>query len=502
MRRTTPANSGRAAMLPCGNRSLVWFVLAAFVLSSALGVQHALLAQAPKSKKAKKKAPKSTKKAPKKKSKSTRSKTRKKKKRVPKLPSNFTPSKPIPPVMTIEKQLMTEKEEADFRKMGPERKYRDALKSPNPNDKEKAAIAAGAEWQIKRMSMKKYRNELHKLRQVILRDVMMYARRSPAARKELLQQLTNKSVLLFDNNFYVRLNVVVLLTQLNLVDEKKMTGVKMVAFSPVAKPLLQVVADKTQLDAIKVQAVKGLTRACRFGDPPVISKFRPAIALALVPELARQDTHWWYQMRLAEGMAASGIVFDPKDRRRAFVVESLARSMNDVKRHWIARCEAAKSLGRVPLGGKNINPSLEDLVYWTVALTRRMSQDFNKSPKRFYWRVCYDDVYLAFHSENAAAARRRAGFLQKGGNQNHVQGAYKTVVPLVKHVQKRPGRPFSPEMMQPIDDWLKRNQPPKPLAVGPPVAPKAAGSPTTPPKSVGPSAKSSKAAQATGPSGG
>jgi len=455
VRRTTPANCRYVSRLPGPRQSVIWSIIVTLALSSALGLQHALFAQSLETKNP---VTKSTEKQA---AKSSRLKSVGAKEQTSKLPSGFNPPQQILPVMTLEKELLTKQEEARFRKTGLLKRYRDSLKSLNPTEKDKDAIAQGAVWHLKRMSMKKYRNALPSLRQEILRDLLLYARQSPAARKELLQQLTSKSELLFDNNFYVRLNAVILLTQLNLVEPKG--DVELVAYVPVAKPLLKIVKDKKQLDPIKVQAVKGLTRICRLGALPLTDEIRPEIAVALVAELARQGTHWWYQMRLAEGLAACGVASNPSNRDDAMVVNSLSQTMSNEKRHWIARSAAAKALGRVPLE-KAANHSLESLVYWTIELAYRMSQDFDKNPEQSFWRVCYENVYLAFHALNTDESKRRAGFLQKGGGQNYVQGAYEIIVPLVKYIRDTtPPKQFPREIVRPIKDWLKRNEPPKPI---------------------------------------
>ncbi len=374
------------------------------------------------------------------------------------LPKDFAPRQKTPPVMTIEKPLMTEAQETTLKKEQP--RFSKALSSGS----EDPIIKRGAEYLVNRMSMKKYRRELPDVREEILRPLRLSAKDLNPARRQLLKELTNYAAGLLDNQFHVRLNAVILLSQLNLKEAAISGDPPAVAYAPAAVPLLAVINDKTQLDAIKVQAVNGLTRICTTSDPADVSKYKVDVAKAFAADLARADSHWWYQMRLAEGLGKIGVSIDPQNRQ-AFVRERLQQTMADKNREWLVQCEAAKSLGRIPT-----DPAMpyKDIAVGIVSLCARMTADFNKNPKRFGWELSYTNLYLAFKPIDAAERNKKAGLLQKS-TQPIVRQAYDSVLPVVVHV-RNVKTTVPAELINKMSELLKKEQAVTNQGAKPPIA--------------------------------
>ncbi|MCH7872013.1 MAG: threonine synthase [Planctomycetes bacterium] len=151
-----------------------------------------------------------------------------------------------------------------------------------------------------------YRSQLSAFNKTFLQEIRVAAnpkfQRDPAAaktfRKYVLDGVIAKSRDLFDNNFYVRLNVVMLLSQLNRVEGSR--GIEAVAYAPVSVPLLDIMRDKDQTEPVKIAAVQGLKRILLIGKADKNQK--NDIAVELMAQLGQRASMYWYPMRLAEAL--------------------------------------------------------------------------------------------------------------------------------------------------------------------------------------------------------
>ncbi len=397
----------------------------------------------------------------------------------PELPG-FSPPRAIPEIMRISKPLLTAAEEREYLRSADGRGFASALRTGKRSRSADQMIRKGVRYRLYKMTMKKNQGALHKIREELLRDLKgagLLEKKLEAKvsfREFVVQEVTARAEELLDNNFHVRLQAVIVLAQLNLLEEDRRNKQPAVAFTPAAEVLLKVVVDKDQPQAMKIQAVKGLKRIALLGRPDNDLKFR--IADNLVEQLTDENLHYWYQMRLAEALGAIDL-FLHRNTQTPFIVDALSKVVVDRKRHWIVRCQAARSLGRahlVPQGtggraGGKVNVRL--IAYQIADLGRQMADGYNKNPRAFYWKDCYFKLYLAFQPLDDGEKRRHAGLLMRmeqikdprfAADKQLVKDAYQAVVlPLARDVLK-PNAParLPKEMLNEIDEWLLKKKPP------------------------------------------
>ncbi len=423
------------------------------------------------------------------------------------LPPGLIQARDIPPEMQITKEMYTDAEEIEFRRKGL-KPFEDALKSSNLTDEEKKAIDAGAKYMIDRFTMKKFREEeapkkgdkpgavlrnappkerLHDLRKTILNDIKLKAK-TPASREYLLKAITDRCEQLLDNHFIVRLNVVLLLSQLSSEYPTKV-GVEPPAYVGACPVLLKVVKDDKQHQAIKIPAVRGLIRICRTGLPPDPNdKRRAEIALALAAELKRNDTYWWYQMVLVECLATAGVTVDPAARNNPVVLDALRDTISDKKRHWEVRTKAAKAVGRLP---PDNNVNIAPTAYAIANLGYEMAQAYNASPARVEWKYYSFNLFFAFKAERGeplVLGKRKPGLMEALPNSKDVKDAYDQILLIANHMLNADDKQFSKEQLKGFSDWLDSRRPANvPPANNAPVgaSPKSEPAPQTKPASTG-----------------
>ncbi|MFN0199145.1 MAG: hypothetical protein ACKVT0_20540 [Planctomycetaceae bacterium] len=373
----------------------------------------------------------------------------------PGLPAGFVPPRPVPEVTNIEKELLTAEEEKAFK---PDlTKYQRALTSATLSEETRVLITRGIKFRLLRMTRKVHRPILHLLRNDILYKDLAFAKELEV-RTFFLEELTKASADLLDNNFHVRLNVVLLLGNLKLTEENEKRETQDVAFTPALEVLLKVFDDKTQLEAIKIPAVHGLQRICQIGTPNRDQRLR--VAEVFVSELNNIASNAWYQMRLAEGLGWVGIIHDRQPR--PFVVQTLATVLVDEKRDWQVRAQAARALGRAPLDG-SINVSL--ISYAIVDLAAQGTTACNQAPpgRTPYWIDFYLTLYLSFQPETGAERKAGHGLILR--NKPASNPAYEQILTLVNHIldeeiaDKDGKRSFSQEQVDAIVAWLENNPP-------------------------------------------
>jgi hypothetical protein len=387
------------------------------------------------------------------------------------------------PELNIVKELYKDGDEKEFvskTKLA----FDSALKSSAPNDEEKKALDAGAKYWVYRFTMKKYYEEeppqkgnklvpakkgeapkerLHNLRKNLLDVVRNNAKITPAAREYFLKQVTKYGEDLLDNNLVVRQNILLVLGQLPLDNGNIAKGIEPTPYIPAYTVLLKVIKDEKQPESVKIAAlVGGLSRICRTGlsaADPANDKKRAEIAMALVPELANKNAHFWYQFRLAECLGAAGVTFDPANKNNPIVLQTLAEVVADKNRHWQARCEAARAIGRLPLDNTlNMTPVLFEM----VKLGYDMAQGYNANPKKESWPNYFFTLYMAFKAEKPetviAGGKRKAGLLAALPPKD-VKDVYDLVFQMLSHLADNPGKQYSPEKIESFDTWLRSHEP-------------------------------------------
>lgn len=395
------------------------------------------------------------------------------------------------PEMEIENELYTDGQETDFTRKS-KTAFEKALASGALTDDEKKVIDAGAKYWIYRFTMKKYREEeapkkedrpavgaaksttpkerLPDLRRKVL-DLVKYTAKTPVAREYLLKQLTDRCGELLDNNFVVRQNIILLLGTLSSAFPPPGKPIEPTPYDPAYAVLLKVIKDDKQHEILKVDALIGLLRICKLGLPlPDANndRKRAEIAIALVPELVRKNTHWWYQARLAECLGAAGVTYDPGNKTNPVVLQTLAEIVADEKRDLQARVEAAKAIGRLPLDNQlNIAP----VVHHIVNLGHQIVQANNANPKKQPWGNYFFTpqpqlgfgLYYAFRSENKDArvpgGKRKPGLLEALPATKEVKDAYEQILLMTLHFIDNPGKQMAEAQVKSIQEWLRLRAP-------------------------------------------
>lgn len=389
---------------------------------------------------------------------------------------------PLPELLIV-KELYTDGQEADYLKTK-KTPFENALKNSPLSDDDKKAIDAGAKYWVYRFTLKKFfeeeppknadkgattkkgdppRERLHNLRKSLLDVVRNNAKITPAAREYFLKQVTEHSAELLDNNLVVRQNILLLLGQLSIDNGNIAKGIEPTPYVPAYTELLKVIKDNKQHEVLKITALTGLLRICRLGlssADPANDKKRAEIAMALVPELARKNTHWWYQFRLAECLGATGVTFDPVNKTNPIVLQTLAEVVADKGRHLQARCEAAKAIGRLPLDNTlNLTPVLFEI----VKLGNDIAQAYNANPKRDSWANYFITLYLAFKAETSTSlvpgGKRKPGLLAALPASKEIKDAYEQILQMALQIVDNPGKEFSAQQLSGFDTWLKNHPP-------------------------------------------
>jgi hypothetical protein len=218
-----------------------------------------------------------------------------------------------------------------------------------------------------------------------------------------------------------------------------------------------VLNDPEQPEAVKIAAARSMIRLVRFGDLPANRRFETA--KDVLAELARTDTHYWYQMRLVELLSTIDAPLD-LETRKPVVVTTLSDIVRDPKRHWHVRAEAARALGRVPLDPQvNISSLVQDLVQFAIEMAKAEQQQ--TKPKSPHWEMTFFKLYLAFQSVDAgekdASKKLRAGLLHNPAAASAAQQPYQLIVPVVNAVIN--DQAITAAQVQALEDWLSKHRP-------------------------------------------
>jgi len=383
----------------------------------------------------------------------------------PKLPPGYrAPAKPSP-AMLVDKELMTTEQEAAEIKALRSAKYATILRAGKLDANAQKILPRWAKWWMYRLTIKENRRTLNKLRQTFLREVTGTAglQDNPVVarsfREAMLKQVTKHAAELLDNHLTARVQAVLILSQLNLDEERRKYKTTRKAYTEAYLPLLSVIDDKAQDVGVKILAANGLKRIALIGDPS--NDVKNQIATSLVRELDNSDAYFWYQWSLAVSMAAIDLPLD-RAARQPIICNALMKAMVEKKRHWIVRCRAAKSLGRAALDPQ-INVEL--MTFEIAQLAQDMAKEYNQKPNQVHWKKCYFDLYLAFQPLNEFEKKRGFGLLQRverpgfSKHRSKTTEAYEHILPFVTHLLWKSPNKLPNSILTPMADWLAKNKP-------------------------------------------
>lgn len=399
------------------------------------------------------------------------------------LPRGFAPPAEPHPSMTIRKPTMSDaeitKEQNDLRKFGGTGIDR-AIRVGDLTPQTREMLGRYARLQIARMAALDFSNpdERRKIGDISSPTLLNlrnagFSQGNPAREREFREAFLSEmakacSEVILDNNFWVRLQAATFLSEMN-VREEPPTGQRQppISYVPAMTPLLDVLADEQQPEAVKVAAAKGVGRLAEYAESiPVELRYRAGAVLT--QELARKGTHPWYQMRLAEALASIELDFDKG--RQPIVLNALLAEIGDNTRHCLGRSASAKALGRAPAPAGAWNDKV--VATALVQLARDMAAKYNQQPNRVEWFSCYENLYLAFVPGQSPTGQAEdltrlptSALLRKGSLPAPLQSAHDLIRPIVEHVLKQPPDPKQPhapiptELIKALDDFLKANKP-------------------------------------------
>lgn len=381
------------------------------------------------------------------------------------LPPGYQPPEEIPAQINLEKPLKPFPDEPGSAKEQLDKLrsqligFRNVLRGGSWNAEAQKLVPLWVKYNFYNMTLPENRSDLNKLSSQFQREIQSAGQLANASnaqrfRANVAREIVSRARELLDNNFAVRMQAVVTVAYLDVAEGRP--------YVDAADFLLEVVASDDQLQPVKIAAVNGLKRMLVLTPRAVPVETKHKIARTLVPELENADAHFWYQMRLAEALAAidQPVTILPNGDTKPIVAQALLKVIVDKNRHWCARSHAARALGRAPLD-RSVN--LELIGFSLTQLANQMATAYNEDPNRWYWRTCFWDLYLAFRPQSQDEMQQydRPGLLSRYTDPPITQ-AHQVILPIVRHVlsqEKDAGKPLPTELVKATTDWLQDNPP-------------------------------------------
>ena len=373
-----------------------------------------------------------------------------------KLPPGFTPA-PEPIAMMDLEQPITTKDELARLKKEVSGKFSRVLRDCDQSSAGKQIVEASIRYRLGEMTLRDKRKDLPDLHKTLMREITNgigtpgikpadVASMTQYVNSEIVKQIPELLV----NNFYVRLHAVLILSELDYVPAHSLLLQVLQGKDPSEDPI------KGQPQSIKIAAAQGLIRILKFTSPSVAQK--TTIAKAIVDELQKPQNHWWYQMRLIEGLRNMTVSVDAGNNK-PFVIDALLAVIKDPKREWVVRARACHAIGRVPIPA-GVNPN--DVVTAIADFALQMSNAAQAKPNNPHWKGSFWDVYLAFKPDGSkdkdgkekdldAEKKISGGLLAR--SKASAQPAYEVIVPIVRDVLH--GKPPAAADVKSLNDFVQ-----------------------------------------------
>ncbi len=314
------------------------------------------------------------------------------------------------------------------------------------------------------MRLKSKRNELSQLRSELRKKIGNAGKNASKKtqkekfRKFFLQTITDHCKALLDDNFYLRLNAVLILNDLKL--KERRLGEPATPFVPAYRVLLKAIKSPKQHEAIKSVAAKGIKRILIYGQTTGVMKLE--IGRVLVKELNQPKNSAWYEMRLIQALSRVQVVrwVPLNGAPQPVIMQTLINVMKDNKKDWQVRAEAARGLGLILLGkgDKEMDPKM--IAAEIVVFCDQMVDAYNNNKKNDFWKNSFFKVYLAFKPKTADGKKRKDGLVLKYEKNADVLQAYNLIIPIVRHVLQQPNKNYAPVPeadKQNLSEWLKKS---------------------------------------------
>lgn len=390
------------------------------------------------------------------------------------LPPDYSPPG-VPPAIVTEmpKPRRTEEEmnavEQQLRRVGGNRGIDGVLIAGDPSTANLKAVADWAKLQVDRMAAAKTLTELRNVSANISNKLRTAAsqqtnrNRQREFREALCKALTAElQDVLVNSNLAVRIQAATLLGNLNLMERSIVGSEPAIAYSPALGALLDGLEDteedKASNDALlgaKVAAVEGVKRIAAEAQT-IDATLRYRAADVMSAELAKTDTHYWYQMRLAEALAAINV--DLNRSREPVVTTALLNVIGDPDRHRIVRTAAAKALSRTPIPAGKFDA--DAAAQQILAMGRELALEYNRNPNYTDWHNVFWNLLLAFDvAPREATSQLPETSLLRAGLPPAYQTAQQRLQPVLDFVlSQSPGtaerKPIPSELLQPLGESI------------------------------------------------
>ncbi|RLS44073.1 MAG: hypothetical protein DWH84_05120 [Planctomycetota bacterium] len=386
------------------------------------------------------------------------------------LPPNYTPPKDRNPLLELDMPIALPDELEKLKKE--DGKFQGVLNKAESDDAAKAVIKAGIRYRLAQMTLKEnYQAENAKkgpyfittLRNNLRRDLngagsaakLLKAEAIKEFRRNLMLEFVKQAAPLLENNLHVRIQVIVLMGELELVVGDPSKGIATEAFTPVFDTFVKVILDPKQDVSVKIAAVNGLTRILKIGTANVNERTR--IAEAVISELDRvkaadHPSESWYEFRLVGTLGSATL----DQLKQPIIVTALKKVVSDPKRSWTVRTEAAKALGRVPLPPAS-NPA--SVVFAVSEMALQLAKAAQQAPADPQWKSAFWKTYLAFWSVDAnekdVTKAIKAGLLNNPVVAGGAKAASSHITPLCATILK--GGRLTAAQLQALEAWVAAN---------------------------------------------
>lgn len=313
--------------------------------------------------------------------------------------------------------------------------------------------------QVLQMSLDSKKLELSAIRKKIKQN---FIRARQPATDLLLPEITKQCEKLLKHPLPVRLNAVMLITELNQTRFNAGKKQAAVPYEGKAGSLIAIVSDPSQHQAVKVVAVNGLHRLCK--DANLKIDLRKKIATALIKELKNSETEPWYQRVCIETLGVVNDLYDTQ--RKPYIVQMLCEILIDNQRPWLVRAGAACSLGRTKMDGQINLPLIN---YEVARFTYDLGLQHNQKPRSYHWKMCFFQAYSAYRKKDArdTAWLDRVKNASLSKHKTIVEAAYQRILPVVNEVIGRmKPQTISKKTLEDLKKFIDEN-PPANLSVAP-----------------------------------
>jgi hypothetical protein len=391
------------------------------------------------------------------------------------LPRGMSVPPPRPPEFTLNDPKTTDEEWKSWSKGKARGDFTSRVQAGGRDGASDKLVQDGIRQQLAAMTLPAMRDpkadrfQISDIVQGLLRSVHTAANKLPAGdqrqyRTFMMQEIIKdcRELQLGSNQYYVRLNAAVLLSNLFIEEFNRSAKTDPEFYTPAFDALMEILDKEGQSEAVKLTAIAGLRNCCLYGNPPLAVADNVRLARKLISELDKPSSNEWYQERLCDALSCVDQVHDLNGQ--PFIVQALSKALFDPARPLCARAAAARALGRAPL-----DPSIDlnVIAYGIADLSRQMVEARNDGKKHVRrWCVAY--IFLAFQPKDSGEKSRRAGLLDRveepsfARYKKSVVGAWNIVKPMIVEELKHRAEPdieFPQEVLTPIVEWLKTNTP-------------------------------------------